>query len=201
MIHQQVNLYQDRFREKKLWVSARQSAAMLLSLLLLAAGWSYWLQVQLEAEQGLHQRLLAEQQGVNAELVAINAELAELLKDNRLDLELQAMGRQISARKNVLNFVEDNRFGSGHGFSAYLVALAQLDVEEIWLDEIRLADNFMRIRGSSLDADKIPVYFDRFSGESIFQGNRFNLFEIRRPPENDWKLDFEIATSGPSDEK
>lgn len=201
MIHQQVNLYQDRFREKRLWISARQSAAMLLFFLLLTAAWSFWLQDQLENEKRLHQVLLAEQQAVNGELVAVNSELAELLKDNRLDLDLQAMGRQISARKNVLNFVEDNQFGSGRGFSSYLVALTQLDVDEIWLNEIRLADNFMRFRGSSLDADKIPAYFDRFSGESIFKGNRFNLFEIRRPPDNDWKLDFEIATSGPSDEK
>ncbi len=201
MIRQQVNLYQDRFREKRLWLSARQAGATLLFFLVLGAGWSFWLSEQLKTEKRQHQVLLSEQKKVNADLALVNSELAELLKDNRLDLELQAMARQISARKNVLNFVEDNQFGSGRGFSAYLVALGQLDVDEIWLNEIRLADKYMRIRGSSLDAEKIPSYFDRFSGESIFKGNRFDLFEIKRPLENDWKLDFEIATSRGSDEK
>ncbi len=200
MIVQQINLYQERFREKQLWISATQVAATLLILLVTGAIWSLVLGIERgQAEQ--HGRILkADQDRVAAELAAVNAELTELLEDKRLDLKIENTARQISARKRVLNFVEANRFGSGEGFSDYLVALSNLHVDDIWLNQIRLTENFVRIKGSALNATDVPSYFDSFGNEQIFQGNRFDLFRLSRAKESDWKVDFEIATSGDFDE-
>ncbi len=100
----------------------------------------------------------------------------------------------------MLNFVDANRFGSGEGFSNYLVALSNLHVDDIWLNQIRLTENFVQIKGSALNATEVPGYFDSFSDEQIFQGNRFDLFQLSRAKDSDWKVDFEIATSGDFDE-
>lgn len=200
MIVQQINLYQERFREQKLWVSATQVAATLLLVITAVAIWSFLLHHDFEqAEQG-NRLARAERDQLTAELETANAELAKLLEDNQLDVRIENTARQISARKKVLNFVDANRFGSGQGFSDFLVALSNLHVDDIWLNRISLGENFIQIRGSALNATQVPPYFDSFSGEPIFQGKRFDLFQLSRARESDWKVDFKIATSSDIDE-
>lgn len=200
MIVQQINLYQDRFREKRLWISATQVAAAVLVLIGAISIWSFLLDSELRQAQQRNLAITADRESMAAELAAANAELARLLEDSRLDEEIENTARQISARKKVLNFVDANRFGSGEGFSGYLVALSNLQVDEIWLNQIRLAENFVQIKGSSLSAEQVPGYFDRFSDEEIFRGNRFDQFELSRDDKNEWKVDFEIATRVTLDE-
>lgn len=200
MILQQVNLYQDRLREKRLWISASQVATAVLIVVAGIAIWSFLLHSELQQAQQRNLAIKADRDRMTAELAAANAELSRLLKDSRIDSEIEDAARQISARKKVLNFVDANRFGSGEGFSGYLVALSNLQVEDVWLSQIRLAENFMQIKGSSLSAERVPGYFERFSDEEIFRGNRFDLFELSRDSENDWKIDFQIATREALDE-
>ncbi len=195
MIDQQINLYDDRFREKRLWISAAQVASAVLILIVAGAAWSYLLHAELESARQQQSRLKAERDRLTADLTVVNAELSRLLQDTSLDEEINSTARRISAREKVLSFVDANRFGSGEGFSTYLVALSNLHVDDIWLNRIELGDNFVRIEGSSLSAEIVPPYFDRFGEESVFEGNRFDLFRLSRPPDSDWKVDFVIATS------
>ena len=200
MIVQQINLYQDRFKEKKLCVSAAQVAATLLIVIAAVVIWSFLLHTDFEQAEQRNRALRADRDRMTAELIAVNADLAELLEDKRLDQKIENTSRQISARKKVLNFIDANRFGSGEGFSNYLVALSNLHVDNIWLNQIRFAENFVQIKGSALNATEVPSYFDSCSGEPIFHGNRFDLFQLSRAKDSDWKVDFEIATSGVFDE-
>lgn len=196
MIEQQINLYQDRFHDKRLWISAAQVSGFMLLLLIGIAAWSYLLDRELDDERRNGVNLKAQQNQLAAELAVVNAELAKLLEDSQLDRDIELTARQVSARQKVLRFVDANQFGSGRGFSEYLLALSNLHVDEVWLNRIHLAEDFMRINGSSLQAEQIPGYFDRFSEEAVFAGNRFHLFEINRAAQTDWKIDFEIATRG-----
>lgn len=200
MITQQINLYQERFQEKKLLLSAKQSGGLLVFLLVGAGIWSSLLQIELDQASRQNLAVKASQEMIIAELNAANAELSRLLADSRADQEIAGISREISARKKVLSFVDENQFGSGQGFSSYLLALSSLHVGNVWLDEIVLGENYVRLRGSALSADLIPEYFSRFSEESIFQGNRFQIFQIDRDEASAWKVDFEIATSETLDE-
>ena len=199
MIVQQINLYQDRFKQKRLWISAGQVAAALLVVVVAGATWSFLLYTEFEQARLDNLEIKANRDRMTAELAVANGELAKLLEDHRLDREIETASRQISARKKVLQFVDANRFGSGRGFSSYLVALSNLHVDDIWLTRIRFAENFVQIKGSALKAAEVPGYFARFSDEDIFQGNRFDLFQLSRASDSDWKVDFEIATSGDFD--
>jgi len=196
VIVQQINLYQDRFREKLLWISAVQVAAALLVVIAAGAIWSFLLHTDFEQARRSNLAIEADRDRMKAELVVANADLSKLIEDHRLDREIETTARRISARKKVLNFVDGNRFGSGEGFSDYLVALSHLQVDDIWLKQIRFAEDFLQIKGSALNAAEVPSYFDRFGDEDIFQGNRFDLFQLSRASDSDWKVDFEIATSG-----
>lgn len=200
MIRQQINLYQERFHPKRLWLSANQLAVAAVVMLVVAAAWSGFLAYRHDAAVEHKLAIETDRARLSAELAAANAELARLLGDNRIDVEIEMTARQISARKKILNFVNDNRFGSGQGFSRYLVALSRLHVDDIWLSRIKFGQDFVHIRGSALDAERVPAYFERFGEESVFVGNRFDLFRVSRDAEHEWKVDFEIATRGPAND-
>ena len=200
MIVQQINLYQDRFRAKRVWISAAQVAAALLVVIAAGSIWSFLLHTEFEQARLDNLKIKADRDRITAELLVVNGKLAKLLEDHRLDRKIESTSRQISARKKVLKFVDANRFGSGQGFSSYLVALSNLHVDDIWLTRIRFAENFVQIKGSALKAAEVTGYFDRFSDEDVFKGNRFDLFQLNRASDSDWKVDFEIATNGNFDE-
>ena len=200
MITQQINLYQDQFHEKKLLFSAQQIFSVLVIILLGGAYGSYLIQGNLNIAKRDNYSIKQSQNKITNELNAANAELAALLADRRMDLEITGLSREVSTRKKVLAFVSANQFGSGQGFSSYLLALSNLNVENVWLNEISLADNYLQIRGSALSADLVPLYFSRFGQESVFRGNRFNIFQLERNEATDWKVDFEIATDDSLDD-
>ena len=194
MIHQQINLYDERFKEKKLLFSAAQMGSVLLVLLLGMGGWSYLIQTNLDRAKQENLMVKTSRQNLINELNLASAELTKLLADSRVDTEILDVSRAVNARKKVLAFVSSNQFGSGQGFSSYLLALSELHVDNVWLDEISLAENYVKIRGSALYAELVPEYFGRFGEQTIFQGSRFNIFKVNRNEDSNWKVDFEIAT-------
>ncbi len=196
VIVQQINLYQDRFRARLVWISTVQVAVALLVMVAAGSIWSLLLHTEYTQSKRSNLEIKIERDRLTAEFAFANASLGKLLEDDRLDREIEAIAGDISAREKVLDFVDANRFGSGEGFSDYLIALSHLHVDDIWLRQIRFAENFVQIKGSALNAVEVPEYFDRFDDERVFQGNRFDLFQLSRDSDSDWKVDFEIATSG-----
>jgi hypothetical protein len=195
VIRQQINLYDERFREKKLLLSAAQVASILLLLLTGIGGWSYLVQTDLNQVRQENLMVKASRQSLTSELNQVSAELTKLSADSGIDEKIGRVSREVNARKKVLAFVSANQFGSGQGFSSYLVALSELHVNNVWLEGISLAENYIRIRGSALKAESVPEYFGQFNEQAVFHGNRFNIFTLDRNQDTDWKVDFEIATS------
>ena len=194
MIRQQINLYDERFREKRLLLSAAQVASILLLLLTGIGGWSYLVQTDLNQVRQENLMVKASRQSLTSELNQVSAELTKLSADSGIDEKISRVSREVNARKKVLAFVSANQFGSGQGFSSYLVALSELHVNNVWLEGISLAENYIRIRGSALKAELVPEYFGQFNEQAVFHGNRFNVFTLGRNVDTAWKVDFEIAT-------
>jgi hypothetical protein len=195
VIRQQINLYDERFREKKLLLSAAQVASIFLLLLTGISGWSYLVQTDLNQVRQENFMVKASRQNLINELNQASAELTKLSADSGIDEKIGRVSREVNARKKVLVFVSANQFGSGQGFSSYLVALSELSVNNVWLERISLAENYIRIQGSALKAESVPEYFGQFNEQAVFHGNRFNVFTLDRNEDTDWKVDFEIATS------
>lgn len=194
MIEQQINLYQDRFRDKRTIMSVAQLTTLLVIVVVTMTGYSLTLQSELDTAVAANISLMQQRESVAGELNLASADLNRLLADTRMDDRIADASREIRARKKILDFVDQNQFGSGRGFSDYLISLSKLHIENVWLDEIKFAENYVRIHGSSLSAELIPAYFARFSEESVFKGNRFDIFRLDRDQATDWKVDFEIAT-------
>lgn len=194
MIVQQINLYQDQFKIKRLFVSALNVNIFLLIMLFFLGAWSYLLESDLKDLKQQNLWLKASQTSVNTELAIVPDELNRLLSDSRIEDSIDVITKQLQARKKVIRFVENNQFSSGEGFSSYLKSLSNLQIDDVWLDEIFLSDSFVKMKGSALNANLIPTYFASFSEESVFRGQRFQLFQLDRKADTDWKVDFTIAT-------
>ena len=200
MTVQQVNLYQDRFKLTRVWLSARYMLVLAFVLLLLLAGASYWYQQTFDAQQRLHQDLTQQQQQANTDLLAVRDRLEKLLADKRLEQQIFKVSDAISARKRLIRFVEENRFGDGEGFSGYLTSLAEIDAKDVWLNDIALSPSGLRLAGSALKAESIPQYFSLIRERRLFSGRRFEVFEVNRSEGRDWKIDFLIASRVNDDE-
>jgi len=194
VIVQQINLYQDQFKEKKLFVSATQVIILMLLISFGLGVWTYLIESDLSDLKQKNLWLKASQSLVNNELVVVPVELNRQLSDSRITDSIDVITKQLQARKKAIRFVENNQFGSGEGFSSHLKSLSNLKVDDVWLDDIFISGSFVKIQGSALSANLIPPYFASFSKESVFRGQRFQLFELDRKPGTDWKVDFTIAT-------
>ncbi len=194
MIEQQINLYQEQFRITRLWLSARDMLMLLLLVVLALAASGYWYQQQLNAEKKLHDRYVLQQQQASQALQAERDKLEKLLANKQLEKQIFQTSDAISVRKRLISFVEDNGFGSGAGFSGYLSSLSEINAPDLWLNEISLSQQDIRLAGSALKATSIPQYFSQIQQRRLFSGRRFDVFEVNRSKARAWKVDFLIAS-------
>lgn len=194
MIRQEINLYQERFQEKKLLFSALNCLLMLgiAAIFLVFSAFQY--QSMLAAAEQRQQQLEAERDTADQRLKEVQVELQRLLADNSLDLEIEQVNREIRVRKRMIRFVDENRFGSGEGFSGQLFALAEIGQDDLWLNEIELSSGYVKLSGSALNEQSVPAYFNQFRQRALFAGRVFDVFELGRSEDRDWKIDFVIAS-------
>ena len=194
MIVQEINLYQERFKEKVVALSARQLLSIFTISLCVVGYLTFWYGDQHQQAATENQRLVAQKEQAEKVLSAIQSKLETILANNQFDIQLKKVSRDISVRKHMINFVSKNQFGSGKGFSNRLDMLSQFSMPDVWLSEIKLSDDYMKFSGSALREENVPEYFNQFKKQEMFKGRKFDVFEMQRPAERDWKVDFVIAS-------
>ncbi len=191
---QEINLYQERFRPRRLWLSARQLLALTVALLVVLSAVS----VHLVRERMDARRQVAsvqqEQQALQQDVATLKKKLDALLADTRWKRREEHLERQLRDYRKILGFVSGQRFGSGEGFSRPLAALAGLSVGSVWLEQILLSERDIKLQGAAMKAESVPEYFAQLRREKVFAEHSFELFRIHRSPRYDWKLEFTVST-------
>jgi hypothetical protein len=200
MIVQEINLYQDRFKEKKLLLSAQHSLILLAVVLLVLMISSYFYTDMTQQKQLRYEQNLLQKKQSTQRMESLKAKLQELLANDRFDNKIAQVSKDIKVRKRIIDFVDNNQFGSGKGFSQDLGALAELSAKDLWLNQISLANGYVKISGSALIAQSVPEYFNQFQSRDLFEGYVFDVFELGRDVSRDWKVDFVIASRAVRDE-
>lgn len=200
MMVQQVNLYQDRFKPQKLILSALQMAVITGLVLLTLLSSSFWLEDKLDRVKRQNLDYLAQKQQQSDSLEQLRLKLETLLADTRIGRQITEVSLDITLRKRMIEFVANNQFGSGQGFSSNLQELSRFNIADVWLNEITLSENDLMLSGSALYPENVPEYFNRFRERDVFAGRVFDIFELDRKKERDWKVDFIIASRSVSDE-
>lgn len=194
MTLQQINLYQSQFKDKTILLSAVQIATIFILLILFVLAYSLVLQTQENLVAKQNKVLLTQQQDITQEIQVLKQKLELILSTNKYDVEMKQVRYEINARRKVLKFVETNQFFTGKGYSVYLTSLADISTRDVWLEDIQISEDNISIKGSALRAEQVPVYFNKFRDELVFQGQKFDVFYINRPDKRDWKINFVIQT-------
>ncbi|MFO8025162.1 PilN domain-containing protein [Thiohalophilus sp.] len=196
MANQQINLYQDIFREQQQPVSARQVGLAVLGLIVLLALVSGFLQWQ---HQGLNTKL-AEREQRKAELEQQVATLRQKLEARQGDRQLQeaveALNNELAAKQQILQALSGKRFGNTDGFVEHLTGLARQRIDGLWLTELALRQGGTRLdmQGRSLKPESVPNYLQKLSAETIFAGTEFDNLSISRNAEQPRHMDFQLQS-------
>jgi len=198
---QDINLYQQRFRPRRQWLSARSLMLFLVVLALLLAAAGFQLYRQRDAALARAGLLKQEQQAVQQDLARLQQKLEALLADDQWAKQEAGLQRQLRDHRLIIESIAGQRFGGGEGFSQPLSALSGLRVDSLWLERILLSEQDVELHGAALGASAVPDYFEQLKAQRVFADRAFERFEIRRSPKYDWKLEFTIASREQIDER
>ena len=201
---QQVNLYQDELKAKKISYSSSlllQLCSVLVVFFIVVISFRYY-----QLQQG--QTLLVEQQKkqkmVMAELQKIQTELAGRKKDNSLIKTIKHKTKELANKQKVIGILSQDEFGNTKGFVEHISGLARQRLDGIWLTQIRIASGGadVALYGSMSKAALLPKYLQRLSAEKAFSGTEFeSLLMARQEKKKQWlnfslqnkKTDAEVA--------
>lgn len=194
---QQINLYQERFREPRVLLPASQLALILAALtgvLLAASGYAWWSHgVQAQRLQALE----AAAERDRAEVRRIQDELAQRARLEDLDEELRVLRAQRDARQRVMEYVATRGMAQAATLSEFLAGLARRHTDGVWLTRIALLEGGaeIRIEGSALDPDRLPRFLEGLGSEPSYRGRQFRTMTFQRPQDSDWKVDFLLSSA------
>jgi hypothetical protein len=200
LILQEVNLYQERFKPKLTVLSSAHILMLCGLLVVIISSLSYWLIDQRAQVEQSNNVLSQDKDRLNQLVTAERKKLESLLSNSQIDEQIAKVSADILIRKRVIEFVDNNQFGAGEGFSKKLSVLSEISVTNVWLNEIFLSERQMKLSGSALKAESVPQYFNLFRQRKLFSGQTFEIFELERKKDQDWKLDFLIASKAGANE-
>jgi len=193
---QQINLYQEEFRQQSLPLSALQAllaTAGLLLLLLGASAWRYWQAYGLDAQVQQAQQQLQQSQQLLAEgKIAFPAAQAE----PRLARRLVRLKQDVLLKQRVLQVLSGRQFGNTQGFVEQVSGLARQRIEGMWLTQldIRQGGAQLGMKGNALQPELLPRYLQRLAHEPVFAGVEFDTFLMQRRQQAPHWIEFSLAT-------
>lgn len=196
MTSQQINLYQEMFREQQLPVSVRQVGQAILGLIVLLALVSGFMQWQ---QQGLDDELAAREQRKSAlekQVAALREKLEARQGDQQLQQAVEALNNELAVKQQILQALSGKRFGNTDGFVEHLTGLARQRIDGLWLTDLALRQGGTRLdmQGRSLEPEYVPNYLQKLSAEAIFAGTEFDNLTISRNADQPGQMNFQLQS-------
>lgn len=199
---QQVNLYTDAFKPRKVILSLDQivlSAVAMLALLVLI---TFLYRMTLEDAREDLVASQAKETMMIERVSAMEKEVSLRVLDESLVLANQRLKEKIRARESMIGMLEalvlDDQ---GMRFSEVMIALARQNLDSLWLEriELGLSGQSLSLKGTALNAESVPTYLQKLRQESAFVGRNFTLFQLEIDPENSRQIHFELTSSPAKD--
>ena len=195
---QQINLYEERLRPLRVWVSGRNvciGAVLALALVTGVAVWANREAAKATEAAALLQKQVGEQQ---QQLTALSKASADRKVSSGLAAELDQTKVTLAERSDVMDTLQSRRYGNTTGFSALMWGFARQAQKDLWLTSFNVTQGGeeIEIRGRVLDAAGLPAYVQRLGNEPVFQGRRFAALEMLDKESNDDKQAQATSASG-----
>ena len=193
---QQVNLYTEAFRPKKVVLPLEHIVLLTVLSILLVIAASFGLNASLaKGELRLHEKetrvtKMAEQ------LVKFEAKAKQLRQDDSLVAANNRLSTKLDARRQMIGVLDSVVVKDDEGFSNLLLSLARQKTEGLWLTSIHIgaSGQDMTIEGTTLNANAVPEYLQNLRSESGFIGRTFTLFNLDADLEQPSRLDFSLRS-------
>jgi hypothetical protein len=195
---QQVNLYQPILRKQEKVFSAK---TLLQGNLLVLAGLVLIYLYTVFQTQGLKDQL--KQTGQHREvqikrLAELSAQYPPRSKDASLAARLEQARATLQRKRTILTAVKDLGLDSEVNFSRHLTSLARQDLPDLWLQRIFLQyGQHVELQGSAYRAEEVPLYLQRLSEETAFNGAEFQTVVIARSEEFADRVTFTLSSKPP----
>jgi hypothetical protein len=195
---QQVNLYQPILRKQEKVFSAK---TLLQGNLLVLAGLVLIYLYTVFQTQGLKDQLkqTGQQREVQIKRLAeLSAQYPPRSKDASLAARLEQARATLQRKRTILTAVKDLGLDSEVNFSRHLTSLARQDLPDLWLQRIFLQyGQHVELQGSAYRAEEVPLYLQRLSEETAFNGAEFQTVVIARSEEFADRVTFTLSSKPP----
>jgi len=194
MTIQQVNLYQSSLKPKPINIGFYALLAA-VSILGIAVGIaSVYLTNAVHDECDHVAQALKQLSDEQARVKSLEAALKKQDVDSALMSELAMWQKKVDDLKQAITTLDTTVHA--HGFSAYLQALANQSIAEVWLTRIRFDTEQQQIdlEGSTFKSDKIPDFLQQLQTEPAFHGRTFAQLHIETSEKIPKLMNFKLST-------
>jgi len=202
-MRQQVNLYQEALRPKRILWSSKQFAkgvVLVISIMLILDAFGYWQnwsqkRLLVSAEQALKAK--------QAELKVTETKYPRPQEDQRLRERVAHLGDELLQKQRIVSILSEGAYGNTHGFADYLTSLSRQHVDGIWLTRIALnkGGRQLSLSGGALKPELVPQLLQRLGGEPSFAGKEFKTFLLSRANKSASWINFNLDTEAGSEPK
>lgn len=193
---QQVNLYTEAFRPKKVVLSLEHILLITACSIILVVVLTLLLNASLSKSE---MRITKEQgriEALSGQLKILEEKAKLLRQDDSLVAANRRLSDKLEARRQMIDVLDTVVVKDDEGFSSILLSLARQKTEGLWLTGIQVgaSGKNMTIEGKTLNANAVPAYLQNLRKENGFIGRTFTLFNLEADPDNTSSLNFSLRS-------
>lgn len=194
---QQVNLYTEAFRPKKVVLPLSHIIVLPILIAAVLVGVSFWLESSLADFKKEVAKLERSNESLQEKVGVLEKRVSKLRKDDSLVAANERLSQKLQARKNMVEMLDTVVVKDDEGFSGILVSLARQNLEPLWIEHILIGGSGrqLRLEGMTSDSEAVPNYLQKLRQEQSFIGRTFMGFELMRHESDDGLMKFALYTS------
>jgi len=193
---QQVNLYTDAFRPKKVILPLEQILLLPFVAILLLAGLTMWLHSNLNEMELKAAKLQTKNEAAQLRIDSMAKKAKLQRKDDSLVAANKRLNEKVTARQRMISMLDTVVVKDVGGFSSILLSLAKQQVDDLWLTEIDVSASGqdMKLEGITVNAQAVPIYLQKLRNEQSFIGRSFTLFQLDQHLQKSSQLSFSLRS-------
>ncbi len=195
---QQVNLYTDAFKPKKVILPLSQIIMLPILAAVLLGVATYFMSQHLDGLRDDVQVMESDKAKLEKRIVLMEEQAGKMRMDDSLVAANQRLTRRLSARRDMVEMLDKVVVKDDDGFSGILLSLARQNLDSLWLQRILLSASGkqLTLQGYTSSSESVPLYLQKLRQEQSFIGRTFKGFNITQTQDDNGFLRFSLSTSG-----
>ena len=196
MTVQQVNLYQDSFKQKQLSIDFYLKAAVVFVFFIGFSLINVYLIHNLHNDSGIVEQKRTQLAAEQEQVKLLESTLPKQELNSALIAELELWQKKLDDTNKTLAILSNKDTARSQGFSAYFQALVNQSISDVWLTVIHFDVEQQRINleGSTFKSDKIPYFLQQLQKEAVFHGRTFAQLQIEKSAQVPNLMNFKLST-------